>query len=58
MGPSLSRQRAGDLFAVELLNAHGNRDIAVANEEYANKLEEKIGPMAISRKLESFTTMM
>ena len=39
MGPSLSPQRAGELFAVELLNGHGDRDIAVANKEYANKLE-------------------
>ena len=40
MGPSLSPQRAGELFAVELWNGHGDRDIAVANKEYANKLEE------------------
>ena len=53
MGPSLSPQRAGELFAVELWNGHGDRDIAVANKEYANKLEEIIGPMTIpkTRKL-------
>ncbi|MGK3758346.1 MAG: hypothetical protein ACI8RD_010660 [Bacillariaceae sp.] len=39
MGTSLSPQRVGDLFAVKLLNvnAHGNRNIAAANEEYSNK---------------------
>ena len=55
MGPSLSPQRAGELSAVELLHGHGHgdRDIAVANIEYANKLEEIIGPMTIpkTRKL-------
>jgi hypothetical protein len=49
MGPSLPPQRSRELFTVELINGHGDQDIAVANKEYANKLEEIIGPMTITK---------